>query len=220
MGSNDDEKVLSQGEVDKLVALVPNKPRPAATAAATAVAPTSTASAPAVDLPPVRISIPVPEKTPDPVITQVRNTAATPVYAPPPPASPVPAAAAAPSKDIAALKETVADLTRQVSILMDTTARLDFMDEKIDHLASLANQAPGESPDTLRQITEIQVQLRRLARDLRPQQALREHFHCENCHTSGNVAFRTKCTSCGEERWFGWWPKKKAATNNNNNHQH
>jgi hypothetical protein len=211
VGSNDDEKVLSQGEVDKLVALVPNKPRPAASASAPA-------AAPAADLPPVRINIPVKEKPPEPAVTPLKAAAPPPAYTPPPPqASPLPAAAV-PSKELTVLKETVADLTRQVSILMDTTARLDFMDEKIDHLAGLINQASGESPDTLRLITEVQAQLRKLAHDLKPQQTLREHFHCESCHTTGNVAFLTRCTSCGKERWFGWWPKKKETSGNNHHH--
>ena len=204
MGSNDDEKVLSQGEVDKLVALVPNKPRAAATADSTSTAPAPAPVAEAVrDIPPVRISIPIPEKEPAPIPVKTA--------APPPPQP-----AAAPGKEITALKETVADLSRQVNILMDLTARMDFMDEKIDNLAGQINQGTGESPEMLRQMGEIQAQLRKLSHDLRPQQALREHFHCEKCHSTGNVAFRTKCTSCGEERWFGWWPKKKAANNNSN----
>jgi hypothetical protein len=213
--ANDDEKVLSQGEVDKLVALVPNKPRPAAAATATVTEAIAPAPAPAADIPPVRINIPVAEKAPEPVITQVRTAAPPPAYSTSPQTNTVVSAQAAPSKDIATLKETVADLTRQVSILMDATARLDFMDEKIDHLASLMNnQESGESPATLQQIAEIQAQLRRMARELRPQQELRKHFHCENCQTTGNVAFLTKCTSCGKERWFGWWPKKKEPNNN------
>ena len=34
-------------------------------------------------------------------------------------------------------------------------------------------------------------------------------FTCSSCKTSGNVATRVRCTQCGEENWWGWWPQKK-----------
>ena len=34
-------------------------------------------------------------------------------------------------------------------------------------------------------------------------------FTCGSCKANGNVAARVRCTQCGQENWWGWWPQKK-----------
>jgi hypothetical protein len=36
---------------------------------------------------------------------------------------------------------------------------------------------------------------------------LRETFTCRSCAATQYVAERIKCTQCGEETWWGWFPK-------------
>ena len=36
---------------------------------------------------------------------------------------------------------------------------------------------------------------------------LRQRFKCD-CGASGFVALHARCTKCGEESWWGWFPKK------------
>jgi hypothetical protein len=33
-------------------------------------------------------------------------------------------------------------------------------------------------------------------------------FHCDSCESHGLVAFSSKCTKCGKQTWWGWWPQK------------
>jgi|GEM_PF-560422 len=33
-------------------------------------------------------------------------------------------------------------------------------------------------------------------------------FKCRSCSGIGMVAIRVKCTKCGKESWWGWWPVK------------
>lgn len=33
-------------------------------------------------------------------------------------------------------------------------------------------------------------------------------FTCNSCRTKGQVAAKVKCTVCGQENWWGWWPGK------------
>jgi len=40
-----------------------------------------------------------------------------------------------------------------------------------------------------------------------PLHDLRERFKC-SCGTRGMVAVHFKCTNCGKESWWGWWPGK------------
>ena len=182
--SNEDEKVLTQADVDALVALVPDAPRAAA--------------------PPVSANLAPVEQTHPAAADAVRTS--TPAYQPPPPRT-------IPSSEIIALQKTVADLTRQVSKLADTAQRLDSREERTSQLAQVIQRSAHDDQPSAEIIAEIQARLRDLSRHLNHRNELREEFECEHCKSQGNVAFLTKCTSCGQERWFGWWPSKKASEN-------
>ena len=34
-------------------------------------------------------------------------------------------------------------------------------------------------------------------------------YVCASCQTKGDVAAQVKCTHCGKENWWGWWPSKR-----------
>jgi len=40
-----------------------------------------------------------------------------------------------------------------------------------------------------------------------PALGLKHRFNC-SCGASGLVAVRIKCTKCGQETYWGWWPEK------------
>jgi len=40
-----------------------------------------------------------------------------------------------------------------------------------------------------------------------PLSNLRNEFVCDSCGEKGYVAANIKCTKCGEESWWGWWPE-------------
>jgi hypothetical protein len=182
---NDDEKVLSQADVDALVALVPDAPHAAKPAVSARPAPPAEKPKPAA-AEPIRASISVHESQP------VRT---------------------GPSTEVIALQKTVSDLTRQVSKFADTAQRLDLLEERIAQLAQVVQRSAHNAPPSDEQIALIQAQLWDLSRHLDEKHDLREQFECQHCKSKGTVAFLTKCTSCGQERWFGWWPKKKAGDN-------
>jgi len=41
-----------------------------------------------------------------------------------------------------------------------------------------------------------------------PALGLKHRFKCD-CGTSGFVALHIKCTKCGRETYWGWWPEKE-----------
>ena len=185
---NDGEKVLSQADVDALVALVPDAPRAAA--------------------PPVSPQ-PVPAEKPQPAAAEpVRSSVSV---------HESPALHNVPSSEISALQKTVADLTRQVSKFADTAQRIDLLEEKTAQLAQIIQHSAHNDRPSGEQITEIQTQLCDLSERLHQRHELREDFECQHCQSKGTVAFLTKCTACGQERWFGWWPRKKAGENTSRN---
>ncbi len=194
--ANDDEKVLSQADVDALVALVPDAPR--------AAAPLPQATQPPPPPPPVPASVP-------PIMVNVKTV---PAAAEPARANSSAVHGSSVSSvslgEVMVLKKNVDDLTKQVNKFANTAQRLDAMEERIGELAfkierSSYNVQPGRE-----EIAQIRNELRELAREAnhRPQ-GLQDEFLCEHCKAKGTMAVFTKCTSCGREGWFGWWPRKK-----------
>lgn len=176
----DDEKVLSQADVDALVALVPDTPRPPAAAGPEPVA--------AEPPPPPEIRETVaPDRTDyEPAVPQ-----------------------AAPPGELAALQKTVADLSGKVNRLTGAVQRLNLLEERIDQLELSGRQPPHEIQPLKEEIIGISSQLRDLSLNTKNKWDLHEEFQCEKCKSKRTVAFLVKCTSCGSERWFGWWPPKK-----------
>jgi len=41
-----------------------------------------------------------------------------------------------------------------------------------------------------------------------PLSGVKHEMICNGCGSEGHVAVRIKCTKCGREMWWGWWPEK------------
>ena len=149
--ANDDEKVLSQADVDALVALVPDAPR--------AAAPLPQATQPPPPPPPVPASVP-------PIMVNVKTV---PAAAEPARANSSAVHGSSVSSvslgEVMVLKKNVDDLTKQVNKFANTAQRLDAMEERIGELAfkierSSYNVQPGRE-----EIAQIRNELRELIRE-------------------------------------------------------
>jgi hypothetical protein len=191
--ANDDEKVLSQADVDALVALVPDAPAPRAAAPSP---PPQAAPPPPVSVPPVTVNVKTIPAAAEPVRV---NTSA----------SHGSSVSSVSLGEVMTLKKSVDDLTKQVNKFANTAQRLDALEERIGELAFNIERNSHNQP-AVQEIAVIQRELRHLSQQLdhRPQ-GLKEEFFCEHCESAGTMAVMTKCTSCGKEGWFGWWPRKK-----------
>ena len=194
--SADDEKVLSQADVDALVALVPTPQR---------VTPPSVNAAPA----PVERPVHLP--------AQMGETIQAPATASSSPSQSAVSGStgAGPSgevltlqRELAALQRTVVDLTRQVGKYTGMAQRLDSLEENAGHFAQMVQRTAHNNQPSGKQIAELQTQIWELSQTQNRGNELRENFECPHCKAKGKVAFLTKCTACGKERWFGWFPKK------------
>ena len=58
-------------------------------------------------------------------------------------------------------------------------------------------------------VEALQVDLEELQNclDGTPALGLKSHYKCD-CGVSGYVALHIKCTKCGKEAWWGWYPKE------------
>lgn len=76
---------------------------------------------------------------------------------------------------------------------------------------------PGETEilrtaviDLTNRLTKMEMALAEAQRSKAP--TMNQMFLCNSCQSQGLVAFSAKCTKCGKQTWWGWWPK-----NNNSN---
>lgn len=108
--------------------------------------------------------------------------------------------------DIASLHERLAELANRIS-------RLEIMITKLDN--SNKNPAAQVNPATikaaLQQVQNVSSQVEVISEGLRGTAGynISKTFNCSSCGAVGVVAIKVKCTKCGQENWWGWWPKKK-----------
>jgi hypothetical protein len=209
------DQLLSQADVDALVAsLTQNEPaKPAATkpenpAAASAPKP---APAAAQATPPAARPAPAPaEPKPSALpIETISGGAPKKVAAPPA----IPAAAPAPevkSDVIEALNSKIEELTRQLSNMSQAVKRMDALEKK---LAELENRGEGhqDSAGLVQKVQLLSDEMKKIVTNLKgtPGYGARATFSCDKCNDKGHVAVQYRCTNCGHERWYGWWPEKK-----------
>lgn len=188
---SEDGSVLPQSEIDALFKQATGKS--IAPPASHSAAPSSTLK-PQVN--PVRPSI-SPQKASRP---------AAPSAVPSRPAAPQPS-----SDEIKALQATVAGLAQRMA--------------KVETTVSRRGQEEGKSPEVSIIVQQLSQGLEAMGRDLRkvnnrvagitrgvadaPGNGIHNGFVCQSCNAHGLVAIPIRCTVCGEESWWGWWPKEE-----------
>lgn len=192
MGS---EKVMSQADIDALVAAAPEREAPPAGAAATAEqAATASEETPAA----------APEPRAEPTTHEKEKEVEVPV--------PRTAREATPSttpRELESLRTTVADLMRRVQKIEAALSILEQVEKTMAEAKALAQQTPLASQDMANQLQTMSNQLEDISAKLlnTPSYDIGGMFQCKSCDSEGFVAIRVKCTDCGEERWWGWWPQ-------------
>jgi len=157
------------------------------------------------------------EKTPGGTVEQVRRPddamggegTSAPGYASQPPSpshglGPAPVAPAEGAEIMASLGEAVSELSERVSRMEAALGRLEKQGE---------TRSNGQSSD--REMRKLASQVKRVAGEV---QAIRgglqctlgydigRTFTCGSCKSSSFVALYARCTACGREGWWGWWP--------------
>lgn len=173
------------------------EPTPAAVAVPEPVAPTPVAPTPAAPTPMVAPPEPVaaaPEPVPpppEPVAPPPEPVAPPPEPEAPPP-EPVPAVAAVDTEALAAL-----------------TSRLELLETALAESNNNMLQMHQEFQTFATQVQLMGSRMEGVLENLKSTLGYRAQktFTCTSCETDGNVAAKVKCTNCGKENWWGWWPQ-------------
>ncbi len=219
-----DDRVLSQAEIDALLSssITPAPPKPAAAAPVQQV---KVAAAP----PPPKVAAQAPKAAaapPPPPATKaaVAPAAPAPVKAAAPPPAPAPAPqivqqgptpeqvknlcrqiVAEQTKDLA---KQVVELTIKVNKIDNIKQRIDQIEEKIGEIADVMQS----SPEAINALGARMEELYNLMAGMRKQhnktdeEHIHDQFRCVDCHSEKLVAIHVKCTNCGKQNWMGWFP--------------
>jgi hypothetical protein len=60
--------------------------------------------------------------------------------------------------------------------------------------------------DLQRRLAKMEIAMAEAQQNKSPN--INKMFHCDSCDSHGLVAFSSKCTKCGKQTWWGWWPQK------------
>jgi DNA repair exonuclease SbcCD ATPase subunit len=107
------------------------------------------------------------------------------------------------------LNAKIAELTKQLNQIQGAIKSLDGIEKKLGALTAKVenNKEPAQTAERVQKLND---ELKKIAHNLKgtPGYGIKHSFDCEKCSDHGHVAVMFRCTRCGQERWYGWWPEK------------
>ena len=101
-------------------------------------------------------------------------------------------------------------------MLSEINDRLISMEHRLDRLeTSVGRQSQPADCESAAKLNRLGAAMRQLKSELETAKSGLEHtpdyrmgldFTCDSCGSHGTVATLHRCTSCGRQGWFGWWP--------------
>ena len=105
----------------------------------------------------------------------------------------------------------VADIAQRVAKLETSFSRLSQKERETADVGILAQQLSQRLETLAKELQKVKSQLTGVLRGLdgTPGYNIRHDFTCRSCGSSGLAAIPMRCTNCGREGWWGWFPKEK-----------
>jgi hypothetical protein len=103
-------------------------------------------------------------------------------------------------------------LGQRISELSSRLAKIENSLIKLEKKSQSPNEVSASQIKTaIQQMRNVSSQVEIITEGLRGTAGynLNKTFKCSSCKSTGVVAIKVKCTQCGQENWWGWWPKKK-----------
>ncbi len=110
--------------------------------------------------------------------------------------------------EVDTLKRSLEDVARRLEKIESVIAQMGQVEKK---MARQITELSGKGPDkgnVYQQVQDLSEQMDEISDNLRSSlgYGAAKLFNCCECGSSGTVAIHVKCTQCGEENWMGWWP--------------
>lgn len=185
---SDDGSVLPQTDIDAIFKQATGKsiaPPPIAEPAPSDISPASAS--------PVTPSTSPPQRT-EPAAPTVQT------------ASPEP-----PDDTLMTIQATIADLVQRITTVETSVSRISHQERGVPDVSVPVQRLSQRLEAVVKDLQKVNGQVAGVLRGLggTPGYGIRNSFTCESCGSHGLLAIPMKCTTCGNEGWWGWWPKEK-----------
>lgn len=87
-------------------------------------------------------------------------------------------------------------------------AKLPELERELNKMSAIVNDLKDQLQTALNQIHETSKKVDNSSRGLKRTWGydLQQNYECERCGSQGMVVGLVKCSECGDEDWWGWWP--------------
>jgi hypothetical protein len=106
----------------------------------------------------------------------------------------------------------IQSMGKKIADLSSRLAKIESAINKLEKKAQSGNEVSASQMKTaIQQMKNVSSQVEIITEGLRGTAGynLNKTYKCNSCKSAGVVAIKVKCTQCGQENWWGWWPKKK-----------
>lgn len=112
--------------------------------------------------------------------------------------------------ELAPLYKAIDELTQRLAKLEAAyTERVGQLEKAVADSKANVSESQGSLAGS-QELKNINTQLAGIMQNLQatPAYGARTGFKCDKCGSQGTVAITLRCTKCGKDKLWGWWPKK------------
>jgi len=108
------------------------------------------------------------------------------------------------------MRRLVSEINRSIAGLEKRISGLEAEVNQLKQPGPGGREASARVSRLSHEVQSIKVEMHHMKSGLQstPGYRLQKDFKCESCGAQGAVATLHRCTSCGQQGWFGWWPAK------------
>lgn len=143
------------------------------------------------------------QEEPEPPVLVVRQEASAPAELTDNASSP---------EDLGSILSTIANITERLEKIEGVAGKVSQLEKAMSQMSATASGPKGQaSQQTVEQLQALSNRVEEVWGHLKDTLGYRakQTFTCDRCGQHGTVATPIKCTNCGKQNWWGWWPKKK-----------
>lgn len=110
---------------------------------------------------------------------------------------------------IAFVKSRLAELTDRLHVLETSRRESDQREASSLQINDTLAQMQQSIRMLLEQVHGLAKSVKEIESNLEATPGYHAHktFTCASCHSTGLTAIRARCTQCGKEFWWGWYPE-------------
>jgi len=113
-------------------------------------------------------------------------------------------------RGVIVIENAVTKLVERMENLDVAISQLGQQNESREDMHALVRMLSDDLRSVTERLDEMEKQVSIMARKSSDTMgyAMRGKFHCKSCGEHGYVVSTIRCSRCGDESWWGWWPEE------------